>query len=111
MKIYKILDKADWSGLRKTGRFSGSADDRRDGFIHLSTASQIRGTATKHFAGRSDLVLLEIDMDRLGDGLRWESSRDGQLFPHFHDVLFQDMIVLSWPLPWDGIAHIFPAGL
>jgi uncharacterized protein (DUF952 family) len=111
MKIYKILDKTDWAILRKSGRFEGSADDKRDGFIHLSTAAQLRGTAAKHFSGRGDLALLEIEAERIGDALRWEPSRDGLLFPHLHGVLMQDMVVLSRPLPWDGITHLFPAGL
>ncbi len=111
MKIYKILDKNDWAAFRKSGRFEGSVDDRRDGYIHLSTAGQLRGTAAKHYAGRGDLALLEIDADRLGEELRWESSRDGQLFPHLYGVLYQDMVMLSRPLPWDGVTHIFPPGL
>jgi uncharacterized protein (DUF952 family) len=111
MKIYKILDKTDWAILRKSGRFEGSADDKRDGFIHLSTAAQLRGTAAKHFSGRGDLALLEIEAERIGDALRWEPSRDGLLFPHLYGVLMQDMVVLSRPLPWDGITHLFPAGL
>jgi uncharacterized protein (DUF952 family) len=111
MKIYKILDRTDWAILRKSGRFDGSADDRRDGYIHLSTSAQVRGTAAKHFAGRGDIILLEIDADRIGDALRWESSRDGMLFPHLYGTLLQDMVVLSRPLPWDSVSHVFPAGL
>jgi uncharacterized protein (DUF952 family) len=111
VKIYKILDKSDWALFRKTGHFDGSAVDRKDGYIHLSTAAQVRGTAAKHFAGRTDLTLLEIEANRLGEDLRWESSRDGMLFPHFYGVLYQDMVLLSRPLPWDGTTHVFPPDL
>ena len=34
--IYKILSVADWEAAQRAGRFEGSADDRRDGFIHFS---------------------------------------------------------------------------
>ncbi len=111
MKIYKIIDKNDWAAFRKAGRYDGSAHDVRDGYIHMSTAVQVRGTAAKHFAGRSDLVLLEIDAARLGEELRWETSRDGQLFPHLYGRLYQDVVILSRPLPWDGIIHQFPASI
>jgi uncharacterized protein (DUF952 family) len=111
VKIYKILDKTDWALFRKAGRFDGSAVDLKDGYIHMSTAAQVRGTAAKHYAGRTDLTLLEIDAERLGDDLRWESSRDGMLFPHLYGTLYQDMVLLSRPLPWDGVTHMFPANL
>ncbi len=111
MLIYKILEKADWAILRKSGRFSGSVKDLADGFIHFSTAQQVRATASRHYNGRGDLVLLEVDADLLGDGLRWEPSRDGQIFPHLYGVLHEDAVMLSRPLPWQGDAHGFPEGL
>jgi uncharacterized protein (DUF952 family) len=111
MRIYKILDKQDWAGLRKTGRFAGSVKDLADGYIHFSTAQQVRGTAARHYAGRGDLVLLEIDAELLGDGLRWEPSRDGQIFPHLYGVLEEEAVLLSRPLPWLDTVHGFPDGL
>ena len=59
----------------------------RDGFIHFSTAGQVEATAAKYFAGRTDLVLVEVDAAQLGPLLRFEPSRDGALFPHLYGVL------------------------
>ena len=64
-----------------------SPADRADGFIHLSTAEQLPGTATRHYAGRSDLRLVAVDLAALGDSVRWEPSRGGDLFPHIHGDL------------------------
>ena len=58
---------------RGRGRFDGSADDARDGFIHLSARHQVAGTLAKYFAGQRDLVLLAVDPERLGERLRWEN--------------------------------------
>lgn len=58
-----------------------SADDRRDGFIHLSGTDQVVETAWRHFAGQTELVLLAVDPDRLREDLRWEPSRGGAFFP------------------------------
>ncbi|MCC6877982.1 MAG: DUF952 domain-containing protein [Sandaracinaceae bacterium] len=83
MTLYKILTRAQLDESREC--LSWSAVDRRDGFVHLSDASQVRETARRHFAGQPDLVLIELDAERLAPGtLRWEPSRGGALFPHVH---------------------------
>ena len=69
-------------------QFAGSAVDRRDGFIHLSTREQVPGTIAAHFPNcGGELVILEIDAASLGDKLHWERSRGGALFPHLYGVL------------------------
>lgn len=84
---YKLADAAEWDAAQAVGAYAGSAADRADGFIHLSTARQLPGTALKHYAGRSGLILASVDLDALGEALRWEPSRGGDLFPHIHGPL------------------------
>lgn len=98
--IYKILSAADWEAAVRAGRFDGSADDRRDGFIHFSDGGQVIGTAAKYFSGQSGLVLLTVDPTRLAD-LRWERSRDDAFFPHLYGPLEPDAVVRADGLP-DG---------
>ncbi len=86
-KIYKICPASAWSEAERQGVFRGSADDIRDGFIHLSAASQVTETARKHFFGQEGLLLIAVDADALGDALRWERSRNGELFPHLYGEL------------------------
>ena len=81
--IYKICTAAEWREAEQTGAYRGSAVDRRDGFIHFSTAEQAAETAAKWFAGQRDLVLVAVDADALGDKLKWEPSRGGALFRIF----------------------------
>lgn len=85
--IYKICPAPAWREAERWGVFQGSADDHRDGFIHFSTAAQVAGTAAKHFAGQAGLFLIAVDALALGDALRWERSRGGELFPHLHGEL------------------------
>ncbi len=85
--IYKICPASAWREAERQGVFRGSADDRRDGFIHFSAASQVAGTVAKHFAGQTGLFLIAIDAEALGDALKWEPSRDGELFPHLYGEL------------------------
>ncbi|ABD86327.1 DUF952 domain-containing protein [Rhodopseudomonas palustris] len=107
--IYKICDASAWREAERQGVFAGSADDIRDGFIHFSTAAQVPGTAKKHFAGRSGLFLVAIDADALGDALRWEASRNDELFPHLYGELDLGAVieVKELPLRSDG-SHAIP---
>jgi uncharacterized protein (DUF952 family) len=107
--VYKILPAALWREAERAGCLRGSADDRRDGFIHFSTAAQVEETAARHFAGIADLLLLSVDATHLGDRLKWEPSRGGALFPHFYGDLDLAAVTKVEPLPLapDGW-HIVP---
>jgi uncharacterized protein (DUF952 family) len=85
--VYKICSAAEWREAVASGTYRGSAVDVRDGYIHLSTLSQLAETLRLHFAGQRDLVLVEVDPAELGDALRWEPSRGGALFPHLYGTL------------------------
>ena len=84
---FKILSRADWRASLAEGAYDGSPVDHADGYIHLSAADQLAGTAAKHYAGQSDLMLIEVDLDALGEALVWEPSRGGALFPHIYGPL------------------------
>ena len=85
--VLKICDSIDWRRAIAAGRYHGSADDARDGFIHLSAPHQLAGTLNRHFAGRDGLLLVAFATDTLGEALRWEVSRGGDLFPHHYGPL------------------------
>ncbi len=96
--VYKILPSAEWAAAQAVGTFTGSPVDDADGYIHLSGADQVAETASRHFAGRPDLVLLAVDVARLGPALRWERSRGGQIFPHLYGSLPVDAVVAQYSL-------------
>jgi uncharacterized protein (DUF952 family) len=85
--VYKICPRAEWEAAIALGVYRGSEVDRRDGFIHLSTAAQVEETLSKHFSGQSDLLLVAVDAAALGGALRYEVSRGGGLFPHLYGEL------------------------
>lgn len=108
--IYKICSNDQWREAERAGVFAGAAIDLTDGFIHLSTAAQVRETAAKHFHGQRELVLVAVDPGTLGEGLRYERSRSGGLFPHLYGAL--PVAAVRWvkPLPLDPNGrHVFPA--
>ena len=94
---------------RSPGAFDGSAADARDGFIHFSTAAQVQETAARHFAGQSDLLLVAVAAERLGDALRWEPSRGGALFPHLYAPLPLGAVLWVADVRLDATGrHVFP---
>jgi uncharacterized protein (DUF952 family) len=106
--IYKICPAALWRAAGEAGVFLGSGVDRRDGFIHFSTAGQAAETAALHFAGERDLVLVAVDAAALGDRLKWEPSRGGALFPHLYGALDLATVRRVDPLPLGPDGHVFP---
>ena len=101
--VYRLCHAAEWSTARGRGVLDPNADDARDGFLHLSASHQVAGTAARHYATVRPLVLLTIDCHHLPDGhLVWESSRDGQDFPHLYGSLPLHAVVAAEPLTDDA---------
>lgn len=110
--IYKIVPQESWPQAESQGCFGGSGIDLQDGFIHCSTARQVVATAERYFAGQTGLLLITIDPAALGNTLRFEPSRDGQLFPHIYGELPKEAVIRVDPLPLDERGyHVFPEGL
>ncbi len=112
--IHTLVRRADWEHAERLGRYEGSADDRRDGFLHFSTAAQLRESAARHRAGVPDLLLVEAEAAALGEALRWEPAAGGKrpgLFPHLYGPLPLTAVrrVVPLPLGADG-RHVFPEG-
>ena len=103
--VYKIATLDAYGPARAKSHFAGMPIDAADGYMHFSTAAQLAETLRLHFAGQTDLVLLAVPAAALGDGLVWEPSRGGELFPHFY----------GGPLPtaaiaWEAPISVTPEG-
>ena len=107
--IYKIVSAQQWEEAEAAQVFSGAAIDLTDGYIHFSTASQVKETAEKHFSGQMGLLLVTVDSDALGKDLRWEQSRGGALFPHLYGTLSFENVesVVDLPIGKNG-NHLYP---
>jgi uncharacterized protein (DUF952 family) len=84
-----------------------------DGFIHCSYRHQVRDVANRRFAGRSGLVLLEIDRASLTAPVVDENLEGGaELFPHIYGRLPRSAVVRihEFPCRPDG-AFELPATL
>lgn len=112
MAIYKIVPRTLWHLAEDKGFFDGAPVDHADGYIHFSTAGQVRETAAKHFADQDDLLLLTVNDQSLGPALIYEPSRGGDLFPHLYGVMPLSAVTAVHELKRSGDGqHIFPEGI
>jgi uncharacterized protein (DUF952 family) len=88
------------------------ADFAREGLIHCSTQRQVMRTADALFSGRSDLVLLMIDTERVGAPIRYENLEGGsELFAHIYAPLPRAAVVAVEPLRVRSNGTFDPASL
>ena len=104
MLVYKIFRPAEFEAFQRDGRSLGAPVDLADGYIHLSSAEQLSGTLSKHFAAEDRLHLLALESGGL-DSLRWKPSRGGALFPHLYRELRRDDILWTRTLALGPDGH------
>ena len=99
--IIHIVPAAQWADAQQRGTYEGDTL-ATEGFIHCSTPQQTLWVANGRFVGRTDLLLLCIDADRLSAELRYEESEINQQFPHIYGPLNLQAIVDVVPFPPDA---------
>ena len=100
-QVYKILTTSEWTDAKALGEIE-TALDRKDGFIHLSTAKQLTGTLAFYFEDFDSLVLLQINTQDFKDEIVFEKAlpageRTGE-FPHLYGTLKVEKIKNKWEI-------------
>ena len=107
--IYHVCEAEEWFLAKISGIYSGSSQDQKDGFIHFSSGLQVIGSVEKHRAGQDNLILLEVDAQKLGSALKWELSRNDEKFPHLYGDLPVAAVTRSFALTLNpNGTHLFP---
>ena len=103
--IYHLTNRDDWSNARDQGSYTPLSLGG-EGFIHCSRIDQVLRVANSYYPAQSNLVLLEIDPERLHCNLRWEPGTDkpDELFPHLYGPLNLDAVrrIIDFPPGPDG---------
>jgi uncharacterized protein (DUF952 family) len=74
-----------------------------EGFVHLSFADQVAGSANRHYADAGELVAVELDPAALTGEIRIEDSYGrGTAFPHVYAPVPVSAAVAVHPLARDG---------
>jgi uncharacterized protein (DUF952 family) len=83
-----------------------------NGFVHLSTPEQVHLPANRLYSGRTDLVLLHIDPERLTAPIRWEpgvpTDPDSMVFPHLYGPLRAEAVISVTPYRPDANGRFAP---
>lgn len=86
-----------------------------EGFVHCSDFGSVHLPANRLFAGRTDLVLLEIDPSKLDVPLRWEPGvppdPNGAWFPHVYGPIPQSAVVAVHDFPPGENGFVLPESL
>ena len=95
-KVYKVLTLGEWEEASKIGQIV-TALDQQDGFVHLSSATQLNMTLSLYFSKEEKVILLQINESDIIEGLTYEyADKRGGEFAHFYGELSTDKILQSW---------------
>ena len=93
--IHHLAFRADWeAGIAASEYVAPSLAE--DGFIHASgDEEQMLRVAARLFAGRTDLLALEVDIDRLPEEspVIREAARSGEIYPHVYGPINPGAVV------------------
>ncbi|MBS1759796.1 MAG: DUF952 domain-containing protein [Bacteroidetes bacterium] len=91
--IYHIAFAQDWADAKQNGYYEHPSL-KLEGFIHCSEVQQVAGVLERYFNGKSSLVKLSIDTEKLKSKLQYDPSPStGEMFPHIYGVLNLDAVV------------------
>ncbi|CAO2818194.1 unnamed protein product [Amaranthus hypochondriacus] len=83
--VYRISTAKEWDELQKSGFTYGGDLDKSTACFHLSTLLQVQPTLQRFFTNTDEeLYLLQVDSNKLGDGLIYELVEGTHWFPHFY---------------------------
>lgn len=93
MIIYHITTGKEWDEANIKGYYE-AASLSAEGFIHCSTETQVKGVLERYFSGRSQLLKLVIDTDKLAAPLKFELAPSvNEMFPHIYGTLNLDAVI------------------
>lgn len=96
--IYHIATIHDWELARQTGEYTHPSL-KEEGFIHCSQEQQVAGVLERYFAGKTGLLKLVIDTEKLNSKLIHDWSGGSQdTFPHIYGPINLDAVIDVIPL-------------
>jgi uncharacterized protein (DUF952 family) len=96
--VYKVLTLTEWDEASQMGQIE-TVLDQQDGFIHLSSATQLNMTLSLYFSKEEKVILLQINESDIEEGLTYErADKRGGEFAHFYGELSTQKISQLWQL-------------
>ena len=93
MIIYHITSIPEWEGAKQKGYYEAPSL-HTEGFIHCSEAEQVKGVLERYYTGKSNLLKLVIDTEKLSAPLKFELAPSvNENFPHIYGPINLDAVV------------------
>jgi uncharacterized protein (DUF952 family) len=100
--IYHLITRTAWEAARSASEYRAESLET-EGFIHCSQdLEQMLQVANRLYAGRDDMLVLEVDTDRLDSPIKREPSRSGEIYPHIYGPLNKNAVVRALSLKADA---------
>ncbi len=92
--IYHVTTASEWKAAQQKGAYE-SPSLAKEGFIHCSQdEQQVAGVLSRYFAGKTDLVKLVIDTDKLKSQFIYEwSPSTTDTFPHVYGPVNMEEVI------------------
>lgn len=91
--IYHVTTNKEWNDAVKNG-FYTAPSLQSEGFIHCSEEEQVKGVLERYFSGKTDLVKLTIDTEKLNSILQYDVAPSIQeTFPHVYGPINLDAVI------------------
>jgi uncharacterized protein (DUF952 family) len=87
MTALLIVHEKEWEKAKQQGYYSGNAEDKHDGFIHMCTRSTVYGVVAKHFANQTDVYAVVYNLSEIANRSKFEIAGDGLAYPHYYGNL------------------------
>ena len=91
--IYHLTYRDAWENARPAGEYAAPSL-AEEGFIHCSAdIPQLLRVAARLYPGETNLLVLDVDLEKLTSELKEEPSRSGEIYPHIYGMLNADAVV------------------
>ena len=90
--IYHLTYKRSWEAAKPTGEYAAPSL-AEEGFIHCSKdITQLLKVSARLYPGDENLLVLDVDLDKLPSPIKEEPSRSGEIYPHIYGPLNLDAV-------------------
>lgn len=89
--ILHVTIETDWQACIELDDYAPPSF-LQEGFIHACHSQQLQGVLQRYFAGRTDLLLLHVEEEKLTCQLKQERATGSELFPHIYGRINKEAI-------------------
>ena len=91
--IYHVTTASEWKEAKQKG-FYETSSLKEEGFIHCSQPEQVPGVLERYFSGKTELVKLVIDTDKLTSQFIYDWSPSiADTFPHVYGPINVNAVI------------------